>query len=406
MMLGFRASRGVHVAASARLGLPSKMSDETIATIKATAPVVAPVALDITRTFYHNMLGEHPELFAFFNRSNQAHGTQPQTLASAVVAYASHIDKLGALVGSHGCPVDMMAHTHCGLQVQPEHYPIVHKYLMGAIATTLGEVVTPEIAAAWSESVLFLAKVLVDREQDLYDEAAARPGGWSGFRDFDVVSVEELTPNTKSFTFVRQGDDGHNGIDFSPGQFLTLRVDPRGDGMTAPRHYTITSAPGTPELTCTIKRVKGGEVSTYLHDSVQPGSTVQLSPPFGTFTPRESARPTVLISAGIGETPMVSMAGAFDEVALVAHVDASEQMHAFSDRFASYNTLFKYKDETNTDADALVGEVCSSLPGDASEYDFYVCGAPAFQAGVTTALKAAGGEHIYSEKFTGHTSHI
>lgn len=79
------------------------------------------------------MLGAHPELFAFFNKSNQARGIQPRTLANAVVAYASNIENLGVLTGFHGCPVDIMAHTHCGLQVVPDQYPIVHSNLMGAI---------------------------------------------------------------------------------------------------------------------------------------------------------------------------------------------------------------------------------------------------------------------------------
>ena len=92
------------------MGLPAQMSPETIATIKATAPVVAPLALEITQTFYEDLLSENEELFAFFSRSNQASGAQPKTLADAVVAYASNIDNLGALAGFEGGPVQIMAH--------------------------------------------------------------------------------------------------------------------------------------------------------------------------------------------------------------------------------------------------------------------------------------------------------
>jgi len=98
------------------------LSAKSIATIKATAGAVAPHATTITKNFYGRLFRKHPELFAFFNKSNQHAGRQPAALANAVVAYASNIDNLGVL----GPAVEMMAVKHCGLQVLPAHYPIVH----------------------------------------------------------------------------------------------------------------------------------------------------------------------------------------------------------------------------------------------------------------------------------------
>jgi nitric oxide dioxygenase len=395
------------------MGLPAEMSASTIATIKATAPVVAPHALEITRTFYKGLFEAHPELFSIFNKRNQLDGTQPQALADAVVAYASNIDQLQNLVGFQGSPVDIIAAKHAGLQVLPEQYPIVHQHLMEAVGKVLGDAVTPEIGAAWSESVLFLAKVLIDAEEALYASAAERPGGWSGFTPFKVSAVEQLTDDVKTFRLERDGGAAAVGIDFTPGQFITLRVDPKGDGLTAPRHYTLTSSPGEATLECTIKKVGEGDgVSRFMHDHIAVGSTVEVSPPFGVFNVRPAdGRKAVLLSAGIGMTPMLTLGKQLgDRVALVAHVDGSPASHPHADRLASLGapTLFKYaSDEGGKQVPAaqLAAEVLAAVGGDgaATDCDFYVCGSPGFESGVTKALRAAGVTTIYSEAFKGHT---
>jgi nitric oxide dioxygenase len=324
------------------MGLPKQMSETTISRIKATAPVVASRALDITKCFYKNLLGENPSLFSVFNRANMKSGRQPQALADIVVAYASHIDTLNALVGFTGSPVDRITHKHCGLDITPDQYLLVHKYLMGAIGETLGDAVTPDVAEAWNEAVLFLAKVCIDAEESLKAAAKSRSGGWAGFQAAEVLNVETLTDDIKRFTFKPAGSHGA-AIDFAPGQFLSIRVDPNGDGLTAPRHYTLTNAPGSTTLQCAVKRVEGGAVSTFLHDRLAVGSAVEITPPFGCFVPRESSSKVVLLSGGIGVTPMLNFAESFgpDKVALVAHVDTSPAAHAFGADFASYPTLFK-----------------------------------------------------------------
>jgi len=384
------------------MGLPTAMSEQTIATIKATAPVVAPVALQITQTFYNNLFEAHPELFSIFNRANMKSGIQPVALADSVVAYASHIDQLNALVGFQGSPVDVICNKHCGLNIQPDHYPIVHDFLMGAVGEVLGDAVTPEIGSAWSEAVLFLAKVLIDTEEGMYAAAAQRSGGWVGFQPFEVTEVCDVTDAVKCFTFVPKVANG--GIAFTPGQFLSIKVDPNGDGLTAPRHYTITSSPGAPHLQCSVKRVEGGVVSSFMHDTLKPGDTVDLSPPFGCFTPRASTSKAVLLSGGIGVTPMLSFAESLgDKVALVAHVDASPAAHAYADRFAGFPTLFKYASEGGSVApEALFEEIAARLDGGPSAHEFYICGSPGFQNAMTTTLKASGAKSVFSEAFKGH----
>merc|ERR1712060_81319 len=103
------------------------------------------------------------------------------------------------------------------------------------------------------------------------------------------------------------------GFDFTAGQYLTIKVDPEGDNLTAPRHYTVTSAPGEKFLECTIKKIAGGKVSTYMHEQLKVGDAVKLMPPYGVFTPDETFESAVLMSAGIGVTPMVNFSRALGD---------------------------------------------------------------------------------------------
>ena len=247
-----------------------------------------------------------------------------------------------------------------------------------------------------------LAKVLIDTEEGMYAAAAQRSGGWVGFQPFEVTEVCDVTDAVKCFTFAPKVANG--GIAFTPGQFLSIKVDLNGDGLTAPRHYTITSSPGAPHLQCSVKRVEGGVVSSFMHDTLKPGDTVDLSPPFGCFTPRASTSKAVLLSGGIGVTPFLSFAESLgDKVALVAHVDASPAAHAYADRFAGFPTLFRYASDGGSVApEALFEEIAARLDGGPSAHEFYICCSPGFQNAMTTTLKASGAKSVFSEAFKGH----
>merc|ERR1719171_2679339 len=109
------------------MGLPSSMKKETVETIKATAPVVAPKALDITKAFYGKMLVEHPELLAYFNPAHNVPISihQPSALAKSIVEYASNIQDLSPLLVPGG-PVAAICHRHVALGIYPDQYVVVH----------------------------------------------------------------------------------------------------------------------------------------------------------------------------------------------------------------------------------------------------------------------------------------
>lgn len=294
------------------------LSPQTIEVVNKTAAVVAENAEKITQTFYTLMLGKHPELFQFFNRTNQRTGRQadafgeaisPQakTLAQAIIGYASNIEQLQNLSE----PVARIANKHCALGIQAAHYQIVHDNLMEAIGKVLGAAVTAEIAAAWSDAVMHLAKIFIGVEAKMYEQAA-----WSGPREFTVARLVEEATNIKSFHF--EPVDGKTIGTFVPSQYVTIFENPSGEKYFAPRHYTITSQPGEPHIRITVKRLTGtaataepaedGIMSNYLH-SLKVGDVVHLGPIFGpdllSFT--DASRPVALVSVGIGFTPTVAM---------------------------------------------------------------------------------------------------
>jgi nitric oxide dioxygenase len=146
--------------------MTQEISQQTIDIVKSTAPVIKEHGKAITSRMYEIMFDTHPEVKSQFDMSAQANGTQPAKLATAVYAYAAHIDDLGALKSA----VDQIAHRHVATHVLPEQYPIVGECLLKAIQDVLGDAATSEVVTAWTEAYQALADILIDREQQIYQE--------------------------------------------------------------------------------------------------------------------------------------------------------------------------------------------------------------------------------------------
>lgn len=271
--------------------------------IDASVPVLREHGLAITTAFYRNMFAELPELTNLFNMGNQASGVQQQSLASAVFAYAANIGNPDAL----GPVVNRIVHKHVSIGIHAEHYPIVGRHLLGAIAETLGDAATPELLAAWDEAYSSLAALFIQAEKDLYASAGVEPGQTRPMRVTRVVRESE---DVVSVRMVPADEAPLPG--FKPGQYLSVTVD-LGDGYRQTRQYSLSDAPDGQSLRISVKREGGidvapaGQVSNWIHANVKEGSVLQVSHPFGEFTPdTESARPVVLLSAGVGVTPMIA----------------------------------------------------------------------------------------------------
>ncbi|GBQ81104.1 flavohemoprotein [Gluconacetobacter johannae DSM 13595] len=283
--------------------MAAPLDDKTRSILKACVPALEAHGLAITTEMYRRLLA-NPEIRDLFNMSHQNDGAQPKALALAVLAYARNIDNLGALGGM----VERIAEKHVGLNILPEHYPYVADALLGAIAHVLGEAATPEIVDAWGKAYWFLADILIGREEQIYAAHATAPGGWTGWRAFTVRTRTQESETVTSFELVPA--DGKPIMRHQPGQYLSFRLDIPGHG-TQRRNYSISSAPGSDAYRISVRRVPGGIVSEWLHDSMQDGASLLVSAPAGDFTLTEpTPASVVLLSAGVGLTPMISMLGA------------------------------------------------------------------------------------------------
>ena len=309
--------------------------------IDASVPVLREHGVTITQRFYSNMFAAHPELKNLFNMGNQASGAQQQSLAAAVFAYAANIGNVAAL----GPVVRRIVHKHASVGIRPEHYPIVGFHLLGAIKEILGDAATEPLLAAWGEAYGELADMLIQTEREMYAEAGIEPGE---LRDMRIADVQQQSENVRSYTLIPA--DGKPAPAFKPGQYISVSVS-FPDGHVQLRQYSLSDAPAASHLRISVKREPAGhetpqgEVSNWLHDHAQPGDILRTSHPFGEFTPdTESTRPVVLLSAGVGITPMISALKRIAEVhpersVLFGHAARDLQHHAHKEDIAAAQAL-------------------------------------------------------------------
>lgn len=303
------------------------LSADHRAIVKSTVPLLEQGGEALTRHFYALLLREHPEVRPFFNQAHQQGGDQQRALAGAVLMYARHIDeleKLGDLVG-------VIVNKHVSLQIQPAHYPLVGACLLRAIREVLGaEVATDAVLAAWGAAYGQLADLLIGAEKAAYDQLAAQPGGWRGARAFRVARRQAESAEIVSFNLVPV--DGGAVVAHQPGQYIGLRLDI--DGREVRRNYSLSAASDGVGVRISVKREPEGLVSRHLHDRVREGDVIDLFPPAGHFTLRESARPLVLISGGVGITPTLAMLQAAlptGRAIRFIHAARDAGVHAFRD---------------------------------------------------------------------------
>ncbi|HEF5155889.1 nitric oxide dioxygenase [Burkholderia multivorans] len=283
------------------------LTQQTKDIVKATAPVLAQHGYDIIQCFYRRLFDAHPELKNVFNMTHQEQGQQQQALARAVYAYAENIEDPGSLAAV----LKNIANKHASLGVRPEHYPIVGEHLLGAIKETLGDAATDEIVSAWALAYGNLADLLAGMESGLYEQAATRVGGWTGWRTF---IVRDKRPESSVITsFVLEPADGQPVANFEPGQYVSVAVDVPTLGLQQIRQYSLSDMPNGRTYRISVKREGGGPyppgyVSCLLHDHVNVGDEVRLAAPYGCFhIDVDASTPIVLISGGVGLTPMISM---------------------------------------------------------------------------------------------------
>ncbi len=128
---------------------------------------------------------------------------------------------------------------------------------------------------------------------------------WPGFRSLRVASVNRESVGVISISF--ETADGSSLPAPLPGQFLVLKVRTKSDAAPLMRTYSISSIPNASTYRVSIKQEVNGVASSFLHQFVKPGDDLAVSAPRGSFTLRLGDKPVVLISVGIGATPVLAM---------------------------------------------------------------------------------------------------
>lgn len=276
--------------------------------VKATVPVLREHGVALISHFYKRMLTGNPELQNVFNNAHQARGHQQQALAGAVLAYAENIENPTVLLNA----VKHIATKHCTIGIRAEQYGIVGKHLLASIKEVLGEAANDELIEAWAAAYGQLADILIGVEGGIYKEQTLADGGWSGWRPFVVERKVQETENVTSF-YLKPADKGTVSA-YKPGQFVSVRVYLPELGIMQPRQYSLSRASLQNDgLRISVKRIDtacdkpAGLVSNHLHARVNVGDVIDVSAPTGEFYLKEGNNPVLLVSAGIGITPILAM---------------------------------------------------------------------------------------------------
>jgi nitric oxide dioxygenase len=232
-------------------GLPPSipLTDEQMRLVKSTAPILKEHGPAITRRFYGDMLEAQPELKSVFNHSSQLvrpyfvvliedelaltltfmqTGHQAEALASAVYAYAEHIDNLGPIIPV----VDRINQKHASLHIEPPQYAVVGQFLLQAITAVLGaDVFAGALYDAWAAAYWQLAHVFIEREATLYAQA-----GWVGWKPFVVQKRVQESDDIVSFYLIPKEDAPKMGL-YRPGQFISVRKFITELGVYQSRQY-------------------------------------------------------------------------------------------------------------------------------------------------------------------------
>jgi ferredoxin-NADP reductase/MOSC domain-containing protein YiiM/ferredoxin len=140
---------------------------------------------------------------------------------------------------------------------------------------------------------------------------ASPPPAWPGFRRLAVTAIEQESDSVISVRF--EDPDGKPLPAARPGQYLTLRIQPDEAERPLLRNYSLSGSPGAGYYRIAVKREPDGAASGYLHARLAVGDQLEIAAPRGTFILDESGAPALLISAGIGATPVLAMLNALAE---------------------------------------------------------------------------------------------
>lgn len=348
--------------------------------------------------------------------SNQRNGDQREALFNAIFAYASNIENLPALLPA----VEKIAQKHTSFQVKPEQYNIVGCHLLA----TLDEMFHPGKAVldAWGKAYGVLAQVFIKREAEIYQDNANKNGGWEGTRAF---RIKHKVPQSSLITsFELEPVDGKSVADYQAGQYIAVWLKPETFAHQEIRQYSLTRRADGKGYRIAVKREDKGQVSNWLHQHARPGDEIPLVAPAGDFfMVIDDKTPVTLISAGVGQTPMLAMldtlaAGKHSAQVNWFHAAENGETHAFADevnaageKLPHFTRHIWYRLPTQTDNEqrrfdskGLMEFACVEEKISAPDMQFYLCGPVAFMQFAARQLVELGVDktRIHYECFGPH----
>ena len=244
------------------------------------------------------------------------------------------------------------------------------------------------------------------------------PPAWPGFRQ---VKVKAITHESDSVISLRLEDPMGDPLPAArPGQYLTLRLQPDNQQRAVLRNYSLSGPPGAGYYRITIKREPSGAASGYLHTRVAVGDQLDIAAPRGTFILDQTDAPVLLISAGIGVTPVLAMLQSLaqehsEREIWALHGARNGREHSFATetrallgslpdaRAHVYYSRPGPNDLEGRDFDSAGRLTASSLAelNPPSDAEAYICGPTAFMDEISAGLAALGfdASRIHTEPF-------
>ncbi len=280
----------------------------------------------------------------------------------------------------------------------------------------------PALSPGWQGSF----RALLDRPADAGEGAgnagltadSGPPPAWPGFRSLRVSRIDQESLTVFSLTLTPP--DGQPLAIPAPGQFVVVRLHPDAGAAPLLRSYSLSGAPAADHYRISIKLEEHGAASHHMRDGLRVGDLLEVSAPRGAFTLKSGERPAVLLSAGVGVTPVLAMLHALVAAGSTREVwwmygARSRAEHPFAQESGELLRRLPRSCRYVVYSQAAAGEVPGAdfdarghldetalarlhVPLDA---DFYLCGPAAFLQHLTRGLLHLGvpADRVHSETF-------